>query len=179
MAVIGRWFGVDFEIGPVNSASDPDAIRREISFDAPFFAPGNRLARVIWQFQVVTELFENSLTLAEQPESGFAYASYTPNPQAPTEPSNPDGGVNGEYLFRQDFEWVLWPWTDGVTFSSRWSASSGGVQTSKAERTLVDPSESRIHFGLIPNNHFVGDGVAFEGNWIGWMTFRYLVYING
>lgn len=178
--MIRKWYGTEFAFGDISSAADESAFRHVIEFGDPNTHDNDNLARVLVQWQLWTDLHENSIIGDKFAGGAYAYVTFTPNPDAPIEPDNPDGGIDGEHLYRQEIEWVSQPWTDGTTFSTSWTASSGGVQSVQANRLLRNVFESQLHVGIAPNLHFFpGFSRELDTLWWGWMSIRYLVELKG
>lgn len=178
--MIRKWYGAEFTFGNINSGSDESAFRHVISFGDPNTHDNDNLARILVQYQIWTDLHENSIIGDQFPGGAYAYVSFTPNPDAPIEPDNPTGGIDGETLYRQDIEWTQEPWTDGTIFSTKWTASSGGVQSTQANRLLRNVFDSELHVGIVPNLHFIGGfGRELDALWSGWMAVKYLVELKG
>ena len=172
-----RWFGRRgyMNINPV-SPSD-STFQLFASFDNPSFNDGDSLLRILFGWQLRTELTDFAGVPDRGPWPMFVTVAFEPAPDGDPEIGTPP--IGGDALWREGVAWQQVSFTDGATTSYAWEAYSGELRSGSGMRKAVDKTTSQLvanaSFDNTAADNFPSDTFYVPLNLRGYLWFEYLV----
>jgi hypothetical protein len=154
------WRPAIFAWTGVNSSSISSDTDIFMSLNHSYIHNGDKVARVLVDYYMYTNLIENSLALFNPPEPFSLGVSYSPNPDdfPDINSTSANDMIQGDSLWSTMLQWQPSRWTDGTLNSTQWYATSRGVETGQGKRTIEDKTTAGLWVSL---NSMASLGFAF------------------
>jgi len=148
--VADRWYGANKALQNLTSSDDETAFRLTVDFDSPQYDNGNTLLRILVGYWIQTAFVDNSsLTLPLVWQLGVA-CWWEPNPGDPPDPTSTSvqEALYHDALFSDMVLWRPSRWTDGTLHATQWVADSGGMQSMRGQRQIVDKTVTTLNLEI-------------------------------